>query len=136
MKTDTKLMLTLLTLGASALLVSAQDSNDAPNGDGQPGPGMRPRGHRPPPPAVILALDVNHDGVIDSNEIANASAELKTLDRNGDGKLTPDEFMGRPPHRPPHFPGQGNNGDANHPNDNVAGGRPDNGPQGPPPDQQ
>ena len=42
-----------------------------------------------------MALDANHDGVIDANEIANASAALKTLDKNGDGKLTPDEL--RPP---------------------------------------
>ena len=44
-----------------------------------------------------MALDANHDGVIDANEIANAPAALKTLDKNGDGKLTPDEFMGRVP---------------------------------------
>jgi EF hand len=132
MKTNTKLMLTLLALGASAFVASAQDNNDASNDGGQQGPGMRPHRHRPPPPAVILALDANHDGVIDSNEIANASAELKTLDKNGDGKLTPDEFIGRPPHRPH----QGGNGDASRPDDNGAGGPPDNGPQGPPPDQQ
>jgi Ca2+-binding EF-hand superfamily protein len=41
------------------------------------------------------ALDANHDGVIDENEIANASAALKALDKNGDGKLTQDEL--RPP---------------------------------------
>ena len=46
----------------------------------------------------MQALDVNHDGIIDSNEIANASAELKTLDKNGDGQLTPDEL--RPPGPP------------------------------------
>jgi len=41
------------------------------------------------------ALDANHDGVIDAAEIANASAALKSLDKNGDGKLTQDEL--RPP---------------------------------------
>ena len=59
-------------------------------------------GHRPPKPPIIAALDVNGDGVIDASEIANAPAELLTLDKNGDGQLTPDEWR---PHRPP--PGDG-----------------------------
>ncbi|HEX9048809.1 MAG TPA: hypothetical protein VF988_17420, partial [Verrucomicrobiae bacterium] len=56
---------------------------------GNGGPGR----HRHPPLPLIKALDVNHDGVIDSNEMANASAALKTLDKNGDGQLTVDEYM-------------------------------------------
>ena len=40
-----------------------------------------------------MALDANHDGIIDSNEIANASAALKSLDKNGDGQLTADEYL-------------------------------------------
>jgi len=48
-----------------------------------------------PPSPLMEALDANHDGVIDANEIANASAALKALDKNGDGKLTLDEL--RPP---------------------------------------
>jgi hypothetical protein len=48
----------------------------------------------PPVPPILAALDANHDGVIDADELANAPAALKTLDRNGDGQLTPDEFMG------------------------------------------
>jgi hypothetical protein len=56
------------------------------------------RGHHPPPSLLMQALDVNHDGVIDAEEISNAPAELRTLDKNGDGQLTPDEL--RPP-RPP-----------------------------------
>jgi len=59
--------------------------------------------HRPPPP-IIAALDLNHDGVISADEIAKAAESLKKLDKNGDGQLTPDEL--RPPrpegdHRPP-----------------------------------
>ncbi|HVM59506.1 MAG TPA: hypothetical protein VMV72_01455 [Verrucomicrobiae bacterium] len=83
------------------------------NGDGKLTPdeylGPRPsdlpaddaEGPHPPVPPIVSALDTNHDGIIDSNEIANASAALKTLDKNGDGKLRPDEYMGRPPHDPP-----------------------------------
>ncbi len=89
-KTTMKTMLTLLALGASAFIINAQDAGGPPP-DGGPG-GGGPR-HRPPPLPLITALDVNHDGVIDSNEIANASAELLTLDKNGDGKLTPDEYL-------------------------------------------
>jgi Ca2+-binding EF-hand superfamily protein len=62
----------------------------------------------------VTALDTNHDGVIDSNEIANAPAALKALDKNGDGQLTPDEYIG--------------------PRPSNAGGPDDNGnPPGPPP---
>jgi Ca2+-binding EF-hand superfamily protein len=73
---------------------------------------------RPPLPSIVKVLDLNGDGVIDATEIANAPAALKTLDKNGDGQLTRDEL--RPP-RPPQDggPDSGNNG-----------------PQGPPPDDQ
>jgi len=50
-------------------------------------------GGRPPQLPIINALDTNSDGVIDSNEIANASAELLTLDKNGDGKLSAEEYL-------------------------------------------
>jgi len=88
-------MLTVLTLGASAFLAGAQDGNDGPPpGGGNPGGPGGPRGfHRPPPLPIVLALDANHDGVIDADEIANASAALKSLDKNGDGKLTTNEYL-------------------------------------------
>lgn len=44
--------------------------------------------------AIIDALDANHDGIIDSNEIAHAVEALKSLDKNNDGQLTADEFRG------------------------------------------
>lgn len=84
-------------------------------------------------PALVGALDVNHDGVIDADEIANAVAALKKLDKNGDGKLTREEFMGKPPGggggRPPHDGAGG-------PPQDGAGGPPEGGPGGPPPEQQ
>lgn len=41
---------------------------------------------------VLAALDADHDGTISAAEIANAPAALRTLDRNGDGRLTEDEL--------------------------------------------
>jgi hypothetical protein len=87
MKNKISIALAALALGASALVASAQDDNGGPPpGGGQGGPGM---GHRPPPPLILKALDVNHDGVIDADEIANSPAAFKTLYANGEGKLTP-----------------------------------------------
>jgi hypothetical protein len=94
MKKTKTIMLTLLGLGASAFIASAQDNSDGSPGNGGNDCGGDPgRHHRPPPLPIVTALDVNHDGVIDSNEIANASAELLTLDKNGDGRLTADEYL-------------------------------------------
>jgi Ca2+-binding EF-hand superfamily protein len=41
---------------------------------------------------LILTLDANHDGDIQTMEIANAVSSLKLLDRNGDGALTAGEL--------------------------------------------
>ncbi len=40
---------------------------------------------------ILNAIDTNQDGVLSAAEIAAAPAELKKLDKNGDGKLTRDE---------------------------------------------
>ena len=72
-------------------------------GPGGPG-GMG--GQRPVNP-IIEALDLNHDGIIDADEIAKASESLKKLDKNGDGKLTPDEYR---PQRPAGMGGMGGMG--------------------------
>ena len=111
MKVITKAALALLALGTSAVFIIAQDSSN-PSSNGAPprgGPPVGPPGasdaapgrpgFRRQPPPIIAALDANHDGVIDETEIANAPAALKTLDKNGDGKLTMDELMGPRPMR-------------------------------------
>jgi Ca2+-binding EF-hand superfamily protein len=84
-------------LGTFALLAQNQ-----PGGPGGPPPGgggfggPPGRGH-PPAGPLLRVLDANTDGVIDVNEIANASTALKTLDKNGDGILTADELRPPPP---------------------------------------
>ena len=89
----------------AALALCALALNSIAQEEGGPPPD-RPRcPHGPPPLPLFMALDANHDGVIDSNEITNAAASLKTLDKNGDGQLTADEyrpqFKGMQPPPPP-----------------------------------
>lgn len=83
----------VLAFAVSALSAFGQDA--APAQPNTPGKAGHERKH--PVPPIIAALDANHDGVIDAQEIANAPAALKTLDKNGDGKLTRDEIR---PQRP------------------------------------
>lgn len=101
---------TLLLVGMLVVtgLVAAQE-NEAPRNEPPRGPGPGPGGHHRPPPPVIVALDANRDGEIDSQEIANAANALLTLDANGDGRLTFEEL------RPPFPPGPGGCPPGGHP---------------------
>ena len=73
------------------------------------------RGRRPQSP-IIAALDADGDGEISAAEMANAVAALKELDKNGDGKLTREEFAaprqgrGGPGRGGPGGPGGGGRG--------------------------
>lgn len=80
-------------------LTTDEYSQQPPGGGpgGQGGPGDRRRVM-----PLIDALDLNHDGIIAADEIAKAGESLKKLDKNGDGKLTTDEYE---PPRPGGGPG-------------------------------
>lgn len=73
---------------------------------GQPGP-LRAEGRRPPISPVLAALDANGDGAIDADEIAGAATALKKLDKDGDGKLTRQEYLPGPPGGPGGLAGRG-----------------------------
>jgi hypothetical protein len=105
--------------GASAALAKLDK-----NGDGQltkdelhparPADAPEPPADAPKRPVspLFAALDTDGDGIISATELANAPASLAKLDKNGDGKLTPDEFAGgfgkgRGPHGGPGRPGHG-----------------------------
>src|SRR5258706_6479463 len=78
----------VLLIAATAATVVSAFWAMAQEGGGQGGPA---HGQRPKHPLEV-ALDANADGVIDASEIANATAALKKLDTNHDGKLTRDEY--------------------------------------------
>lgn len=84
----TSLALALAAMNSLTMAAAAENDNDGP----PPGAGGPPMFHHPPLP-IVLALDTNHDGIIDAAEIANASAALLTLDLNHDGVLTTNEYM-------------------------------------------
>lgn len=124
----TLLILTLAVLGGLLVVTYAQDqkrlplNRDAatqggaggqggpPGRQGGPGGAGGEGGFRPPKHPLETALDANGDGVIDATEIANASAALKKLDKNGDGKLTEDEYRPMRPQGGPGGPGGGRGG--------------------------
>ena len=92
--------------GASGDQPNRPPRRDGAAGNAERGPGNRDgagpggpggAGQRPMVPPLFAALDTNHDGVLDEEEIKNAAESLRKLDKNGDGKLTPDELR---PQRP------------------------------------
>jgi EF hand len=128
-------LLPTLTLVVTAFALVAQEPKGPPpggagqKGQGQKGPpaqkggqsGQGGQGFRPPQHPLELALDANNDGVIDAKELANAAFVLKRLDKNGDGRLTDDEFR-------PMRPGGGFGGPGGQGGQGGQGGPSDKGP--------
>jgi Ca2+-binding EF-hand superfamily protein len=83
------------------------DGAPRPEGAPQRRPDDAPPGAPPPggPPGGLFALlDTDRDGQLSTSEIVAAGTALLKLDRNGDGKLTPDEVFAGPPGSPPPRP--------------------------------
>ena len=75
-----------LTPDEIRIMAAAQQGPGGGMGRGGPGGG----GRRPDP--LFAALDLNHDGILQKEEIDAAPESLKALDKNGDGKITMDEL--------------------------------------------
>jgi len=71
----------ILVIAVAATAALAQE------GPGGPGAGMSFVRMSP----ILNAVDVNQDGILSAAEIADAPAQIRKLDKNGDGKLTQDE---------------------------------------------
>lgn len=135
----TKSIILALAISASSNLIIAQDAppprppggdrpqGDRPPGEGRPG-GQGGQGFRPVSP-IIEALDINKDGTIDADELAKAAESLKKLDKNGDGKITEEEFR---PQRPSGQGGPGGEGRQPGAPGAAPGGRGEGRPQGAP----
>lgn len=93
-----------LSLGAAAVLsaqpTTAPDATSGPrrgHGPGHGGPGGPGRGGHP----IVRALDTDKNRELSGEEIANAPATLRTLDRNNDGSVSFDDLR---PARPADAP--------------------------------
>ena len=71
---------------------------------------------------VVAALDLDGDGTISTEEAAQATASLKKLDKNGDGKLTEDELRPQFGDRGPGGFGGERGGDRGGPGGGAGGG--------------
>lgn len=103
MKHMTKLALAALAAGSLTLTLQAQDDARPQRPGGGPGFGGPRAGMASP---LMTALDTTKDGVLDATEIANASAALKTLDKNSDGQITPEDLRPARPDGAPEGEGQ------------------------------
>jgi len=104
----------LLLVGALGIVASLVAFAQPPRGEGPDGPGRpfgpggegpgRPFGPggpggpggrgmmRMPPSPLMTALDTDGDGELSAKELENATASLKTLDKDKNGKLTENEL--------------------------------------------
>ena len=85
-------LLAALLCGVSSVSLFAQGPGGGPE---------HPHHHGPPPSPLFDALDTNHDGVLSAEEIANASASLKALLKDGATELKREDLRPTPPHPDP-----------------------------------
>ncbi len=115
----------IASLFAAGLIASAvtaappEDRSGRRGKGGDRGQGGEAGSRRMPAP-LFSALDANSDGTISAQEIQNASTQLMTLDKDGDGSLSIRELM-------PSGRGMGRSGASN--GEMRRGGKRDGGPQ-------
>jgi hypothetical protein len=76
-----------LAVPTIVLLASLGIGAQEPGRQGGPGGFGLPRGF-----AIFQALDTDHDNTLTGPEIDGAASVLKAMDKNGDGKVAPDEI--------------------------------------------
>ena len=86
-KFRSSVLVALLCAGSSVSLLA--------QGPGGPGGGQH---HGPPHNPLLDAIDTNHDGVISTEEMANAPTAIKSLLKNGATELRHEDL--RPAHPP------------------------------------
>jgi len=93
MNTLNRTLMALALAGATLTAIAQNEQRPQPPGGPGGGPNGGPGGGRPRMASPLMeALDTNHDGTLDADEIKNATAALLKLDKNGDGKLTQEEL--------------------------------------------
>jgi len=80
--------LSLPEYSASAQSKDPEPAMEQQTGDDSKTESVRPRKGNP----LMSVLDADKDGALSADEIENAGIALKSLDKNGDGKLTRDEM--------------------------------------------
>lgn len=75
--------------GTQATNEAAEDTEARPQEEEQESP---PKPHRPGPSPLMVALDLDHDGILSSDELEEAPESLRRLDDNGDGEVNLDDF--------------------------------------------
>src|SRR5205085_12677992 len=106
------------------------DGNPPRRPDGAPG---APPGAPPMVGGLFAALDTDRNGELSTAEIVAAGSTLLKLDKNGDGKLTPDEVFGGPPGGgPPGRPGEGRPSEGRPSEGRPGAGQPSTSPPGAP----
>ena len=117
---------------ASAVQAAPSSAKEGNNNSDQRRPAQRDEmsADQPRRPSPLALFDTDKDGTISAAEIDGASAALRALDKNGDGKLSGRELRPARPDGPP--PGEGEGG----PSDSSGAPREGNRPRPPRPDAE
>ncbi len=102
--------LTVFTKKQEAIRRKETEQREKAEAERQKAEGTTPPAPRPGGPGrvapIVAAMDINKDGEVSTEEMAGAAVSLKTLDKNSDGKITPEELRPAPPPEPAPAPAE------------------------------